>query len=67
MEARLAEACASSALVLANKPLTAPPSCPLFDPVRLRGTGTLAVWPGADGLRIVEANQVAGQRLWTPR
>jgi competence protein ComEC len=67
MEARLDAACASSALVLANKPLTAPPSCPLFDPVRLRGTGTLAVWPGADGLRIVEANQVAGQRLWTPR
>lgn len=64
-EARLAEACASDALViLAASAEAAPQGCRLIDADTLAATGPLAVWITDDGA-MVERTKVA-QRLWSP-
>jgi competence protein ComEC len=63
-EDRLAAACASADLViLAARALDVPPGCTVIDADMLRGTGTLAIWPEGDGLRLVATD--AARRLWT--
>ena len=44
-----------------------PPGCRIYDVAKLRDTGALAVYSTGDGLRIVSAKEVAGQRLWNTR
>jgi competence protein ComEC len=42
--------------------------CQVFDPARLRETGSLALYLGdKDEIRVVTARQVSGQRLWNTR
>ena len=38
--------------------------CEIYDARRLRDTGSLAVIPGPEGLRIVTAQELSGHRLW---
>jgi competence protein ComEC len=64
-EARLAEACASDALVILAAPAqTAAKGCRLIDANMLAATGPLAIWITKDGVRI-ERTKVA-RRLWSP-
>ena len=60
--ARLFEGCAPGDIVISTEQLTGP--CEIFDIRRLRNTGSLAVTPGPQGLTIVTAREVSGQRLW---
>jgi competence protein ComEC len=63
-EDRLAAACASADVVIyAARATDAPPGCTLIDQGMLRGTGTLAIWPEGDGMRLVATDAV--RRLWT--
>jgi competence protein ComEC len=39
--------------------------CLVFDPVRLRRTGAVALTSGPEGLRLVTAGEAAGLRPWT--
>lgn len=61
---RLAEACASADIViLAASAAEVPEGCRVIDTDFLRETGTLAIWPGDDGLRLVATDAV--RRIWT--
>jgi len=61
---RLAAACASAdVVILAARAASVPPGCRVIDADMLRGTGTLAIWPEGDGLRLVATDAV--RRLWT--
>ncbi len=61
---RLAAACASAdVVILAARAPQTPPGCTVIDADMLRGTGTLAIWPTADGLRLVATD--AARRFWT--
>jgi competence protein ComEC len=62
---RLAGACAGAGLVvLADWADAVPEGCPLIDRKVLAGTGPLAVWTGAKGLRIERTRTAT--RLWSP-
>lgn len=64
-EAKLAAACGSAALViLAGEAETVPEGCGLVDQNTLAATGPLAVWVGAEGLRIERTK--GARRLWSP-
>jgi competence protein ComEC len=66
--ARLAAACDTAALVVVSvKVVGAPRGCDVYDPLRLRDTGALAVLSDGGGVRIVSARAVAGRRLWSSR
>ena len=41
--------------------------CLVLDARALRETGSVAGWPASDGLRLVTAAEVAGDRPWTGR
>ncbi|MDT8856346.1 ComEC/Rec2 family competence protein [Paracoccaceae bacterium Fryx2] len=60
---RVAEACTSADLVIVTEAATAPPGCQVIDAGLLLRTGTLAVWPGPDGLRLQPTFRA--RRLWT--
>ena len=64
--ARLEAACAAGRWVILTARAQASPrgDCTLFDSARLRRTGTLAIYAGANGLRVISARQAAGARLW---
>ena len=64
-ETRLPEVCATSALVIAANEVAPPIGCVVYDLARLRETGSLAIWPSEDGLRIVTAAELSGRRLWS--
>ncbi|WP_233516995.1 ComEC/Rec2 family competence protein [Pseudotabrizicola alkalilacus] len=62
--ARVAEACAMADLVVVSVPVeVVPEGCILLDPERLRGSGTLALYPVAGGLRVEPT--FGGQRVWS--
>jgi len=66
--ARLAAACEAASLVVVSvKVADAPPGCDVYDPVRLRDTGALAISSAGQGVQIVTARAVAGRRLWNSR
>lgn len=52
-------------IVTVADPVTRP--CEVYDIDRLRQTGALAGWTGGDGLRIVSAREVTGDRIWSGR
>jgi competence protein ComEC len=63
-EDRLASACASAdVVILAARAADVPPGCTVIDADMLRGTGTLAIWPEGDGMRLMATDAV--RRLWT--
>ncbi|MCB2115138.1 MAG: ComEC/Rec2 family competence protein [Rhodobacteraceae bacterium] len=62
---RAAGACAPGTLVVLSEEWTGPRgACLIFDLARLRETGAIAVYPEAEGVRIVTARDAAGARLW---
>ncbi len=62
--ARVAEACAQADLVVVSVPVeVVPEGCLLLDPERLRGSGTLALYPGDGGLRVVPT--FGARRVWS--
>lgn len=61
----LAEACAAAGLVITAAEAGAPRgACRMIDAKVLARSGSIAIRPGGAGLRIVTANDVAGQRPW---
>jgi competence protein ComEC len=63
---RLAAVCASAdVVILAARAMDVPPGCTVIDADMLRGTGTLAIWPEGEGLRLVATDAV--RRRWTGR
>ncbi|MCX8507510.1 MAG: competence protein, partial [Rhodobacteraceae bacterium] len=63
--ARAAGACAGGAILVLSEDWLAPASdCTVFDRRRLRRTGAVAAYPGAEGLRLVTARDWAGKRIW---
>ncbi|MFN4129944.1 MAG: ComEC/Rec2 family competence protein, partial [Paracoccaceae bacterium] len=61
---RVAQACAAADLVVISLPVAVvPEGCLLLDPDRLRGSGTLALYRVADGLKVVPT--FGGRRLWS--
>lgn len=64
-QSRALAACDRGTLILIDKNWSGPvPECLLYDARRLKATGALAFYPGIDGLRIVTARELAGERLW---
>ena len=62
--ARVAEACAQADLVVVSVPVeVVPEGCLLLDPERLRGSGTLALYPTDGGLRVVPT--FGARRVWS--
>ena len=61
---RVAEACAVADLVVISVPVDViPEGCVLLDPDRLRGSGTLALYPVAEGARVEPT--YGSQRIWS--
>ncbi|SMX48433.1 ComEC/Rec2 family competence protein [Maliponia aquimaris] len=56
--------CAPGQVVVSSVDLALPGGCEVFDPARLRDSGSVALWPGEGSLRIVTNRDVAGWRLW---
>ena len=65
--AGLPAACAQGGLVIVAQRLTTDPpaGCAVLDARYLQRSGALAFWPEADGVRVVSAEDAAGQRMWT--
>lgn len=64
---RVDEACRTADLVILLGRARGPASCPVLDERAFRRSGSLAIWPEEEGLRLVSASAVAGDRLWNPR
>ncbi len=62
---RVAEACRRAVLVIVTGDVGPADECQVLDPGHLRDTGSLAIWPGPEKLRIVSAAELGGRRLWT--
>ncbi|MEM9709768.1 MAG: ComEC/Rec2 family competence protein [Pseudomonadota bacterium] len=64
---RIGEACRAADLVVfsGESPETRK-GCDFYDRIRLRGTGSLALSPGENGIEVVKAADRAGRRPWTP-
>ena len=61
---RVAQACDSADLVVVSVAVPVPPDgCILFDSVRLQQSGTIALYPVADGLRLIPSR--GEQRVWS--
>ncbi|MFN4156021.1 MAG: ComEC/Rec2 family competence protein [Paracoccaceae bacterium] len=62
--ARVGEACATADLVVISVPVAdVPKGCTVLDPDRLRGSGTLALYPVAEGLRVEPT--YGARRVWS--
>lgn len=64
---RIDGACAEAALVILNAPAPARADCLVLDEARLAETGTVAIYAGADGPRLVSVRDWTGRRPWTDR
>ncbi|MGR3291851.1 MAG: hypothetical protein ACU0C9_11760, partial [Paracoccaceae bacterium] len=63
--ARIVDTCKTADVVIVTVKLSAANfECDVYDPVRLRETGSLAMIKGSDGIEIISAKSIAGQRLW---
>lgn len=61
---RVAEACRIADMVILSVEAEAPAGCTLYDAAALRVTGSLAIWPEGEGVRVVTAAERSGARLW---
>jgi len=66
---RVGEVCAGGALVILGADLPEPVAgdCRVIDRAELGRSGALAIWPAPEGLRIVSARALGGQRPWSWR
>ena len=62
---RIVPACAAGWVVVPQNPEDVPEGCHLLDRRALSRTGAIAVYPGAEGPRLVSARALAGDRPWT--
>lgn len=60
------DGCGAAQVVVSSTDLALRGGCRVFDPARLRDSGSVAIWPGAEGPRIVTDAERSGQRLWSP-
>jgi competence protein ComEC len=61
------DGCGGGAILVTNVALEAPRPCDAYDPIRLRDTGSLALYPDTlGGLRIESARDHSGDRIWHP-
>ena len=59
------QGCAVADWVVTNVPEAPDLPCKVMTPRALRDSGALAIWPDTgQGLRIVSARAVSGERLW---
>jgi competence protein ComEC len=58
--------CSAAELVVSSVAITPEGPCAVFDPARLRDSGSVAIWAGPEGPRIVTDAARSGQRLWSP-
>ena len=68
--ARVSESCAQATYVILSAKIEAAEveyPCRIIDRTVLRDLGSVAIFDGPDGLKILGARQVAGQRLWNSR
>lgn len=62
------QGCGGADVIITNQVLAPRSGCDIYDVVRLRGTGALAVWRDKDGLRWESVRDRTGNRLWnTPQ
>jgi competence protein ComEC len=59
------EGCGGAPLLVTDQEDAGPRPCLVLDARTLRGSGAVAGWPDGDGLRLVAAEAVAGDRPWT--
>jgi len=65
---RVLAACKRASLVVVTVKITPGNyGCEVYDPVRLRKTGSLAIAVDTDGWQVLTARAQAGQRLWNSR
>ncbi|MEQ5870584.1 ComEC family competence protein [Sagittula sp. NFXS13] len=62
--ARLISGCEAVQIVVSSVPLLLEGDCLIFDPERLKRTGSIAFWKTENGLVMVTATDVSGDRLW---
>lgn len=55
--------CAKGQIIVTSVPITLSGDCTVYDPTRLRGTGSIALTGGV----VTHAAEVSGIRLWSPR
>ncbi|MBM1219242.1 ComEC/Rec2 family competence protein [Ponticoccus sp. SC2-23] len=61
------DGCGGAEILVTNVALDGPRPCDAYDPIRLRDTGSLALYPSDDGgLRILTVRDISGDRLWHP-
>ncbi|WP_299933100.1 ComEC/Rec2 family competence protein [uncultured Pelagimonas sp.] len=58
------ELCSAGQIVVASANAQPNGACDVFDPARLRYTGSVAFWAEDDGWRMVTDRQTSGIRLW---
>jgi len=63
---RISDACKTASLVVIAREAPTGQPCPVFDAIKLRQTGSLAVYTEDGKLRLVSASDLAGLRLWSP-
>ena len=63
--ARALDACRTAELVVVNVQVGAREGCAIYDAKRLMKTGSLAVEPTSQGLKVTTARDVGGLRLWS--
>ncbi|CAM4042875.1 ComEC/Rec2 family competence protein [Palleronia rufa] len=56
--------CTSGNVVVSSQPVPQPGDCLMLDPRTLEKTGSVAIYAGGEGLRIVTARERAGLRPW---
>lgn len=61
-----ADCVAGEIVVVSVTPVQTGP-CQLFGPDQLRHTGSVALYPGKDGLQVITAKDITGARLWNTR
>lgn len=52
-------------IVVSQRPMSADPKCHVFDPARLRQTGSVALWWRQDRWQMITSRGVEGERMWT--
>lgn len=58
--------CGTAQVIVSSEDIAPRGSCAVFDPSRLRDSGSVAIWQEPDGPRIVTDAELSGNRLWSP-
>jgi len=61
---RLAAECISGRWIITTAKYDGQGGCQMFDANALKQTGAIAIYADAEGLRVVTAKEMAGERLW---